>query len=237
MVAIPNGLPQTISLQSATMHEPSIRKLDSLFSQMGSNSQMPGESWRNLKLAAEAYSLLTDHIPLRCAQRITPYTRIRILSSMLEEIDTLSMPRFAIQVRHYQNTMFELIHDAEDREVDMAYDEWHGDPRLYRRPLQSIRDELAYDEKRLQQYADLEIPMSTWCKRYDHLLHFDPAERTFEWEMHIYEVELECHEALQGMGHGRGSCHSYWAAMKKAWKKRGIEWRSPGEMNPGVRFD
>lgn len=227
---------KTMRTHSATMHEPSIHKLDSLLSQMSSNSKTPRESWRNLKLGTEAYSLLTEHIPLRCAQRLTPYTRIRILSCMLEEIAELTMPRFALQILHYQNTMFELIHDPEDLEVDMAYDEYHGNPQLYRRPLQHIREEIVYNEKRLQQYIDQEIPMSTWCKRYDYQF-FDPVERTFEWEMHAYEVECECYEALQGMPRGLGFCHTFWATQKEAWRKRGIEWKSPADMNPDVMFD
>ena len=218
------------------MHKENIRRLDHLLSQMNRYSQTPSTSWRNLKLATEAYDLLTAHLPLRCAHRITPYTRIRCLSRMLEAIDVLSVPRLAIQLLHYQNAMFELIRDAEDRSIDMAYDGWHDDAQAYSRPLQRIQRAVEYSEKRLQQYADLEIPADVWCERYNHPLRFDPVERTFEWEMQIYEVERECHDRFSHTAATPMDIQTYWTAKKEAWKRRGVEWRCPSEMNPGMSF-
>ena len=34
-----------------------------------------------------------------------------------------------------------------------------------------------------------------------------------------------------------GTCHRYWARKKELLKKEGIEWRTPAEMNPTIRFD
>lgn len=35
-----------------------------------------------------------------------------------------------------------------------------------------------------------------------------------------------------------GDCHLYWAVKKDFLREKyGIEWRTPGEMNPGIAFD
>lgn len=34
-----------------------------------------------------------------------------------------------------------------------------------------------------------------------------------------------------------GTCHRYWARKKELLRNYGIEWRSPAEMNPDIRFD
>jgi len=34
-----------------------------------------------------------------------------------------------------------------------------------------------------------------------------------------------------------GFCFAYWAEKRNALARRGIEWRSPSRMNPGVMFD
>jgi hypothetical protein len=34
-----------------------------------------------------------------------------------------------------------------------------------------------------------------------------------------------------------GSCHRFWQLKKKKLKEKGIDWRSPSEVNPGVNYD
>jgi hypothetical protein len=34
-----------------------------------------------------------------------------------------------------------------------------------------------------------------------------------------------------------GVCHSYWARKKELLAKKGIEWKTPAEMNPNILFD
>lgn len=36
---------------------------------------------------------------------------------------------------------------------------------------------------------------------------------------------------------GMGICHSYWYRKKELLAKYGIDWKSPAELNPDVRFD
>ena len=68
-------------------------------------------------------------------------------------------------------------------------------------------------------------------------LKYDPIQNTPEWEEIIYEVEKELDEKFRGVDRYMGFCHEYWSAKRAALAKRGIEWRSPQQMNPRVRFD
>lgn len=68
-------------------------------------------------------------------------------------------------------------------------------------------------------------------------LKYDPIQNTPEWEEIIYEVEKELDEKFRGVDRYMGFCHEYWSAKRAALAKRGIEWRSPQQMNPKVRFD
>jgi hypothetical protein len=68
-------------------------------------------------------------------------------------------------------------------------------------------------------------------------LKYDPIQNSPEWEEIIYEVEKELDEKFRGVDRYMGFCHEYWSAKRAALAKRGIEWRSPQQMNPRVRFD
>ena len=69
------------------------------------------------------------------------------------------------------------------------------------------------------------------------MLKVDPVQATPEWEKVIYEVEKEVDEELKDEPRGMGFCFGYWSAKRAALARRGIEWRSPSEMNPRVIFD
>jgi len=34
-----------------------------------------------------------------------------------------------------------------------------------------------------------------------------------------------------------GLCHKIWAEQKRVLKQKGIDWKSPADMNPSMRFD
>ena len=34
-----------------------------------------------------------------------------------------------------------------------------------------------------------------------------------------------------------GTCHRYWWRKKELLREKGIDWKSPAEMNPDIRFD
>ena len=65
----------------------------------------------------------------------------------------------------------------------------------------------------------------------------DPVEWTARWEEVIDEADRMAEEKLKGYPRGMGFCFSYWHEREKALRQFGIEWRSPAEMNPRVRFD
>lgn len=83
----------------------------------------------------------------------------------------------------------------------------------------------AADEGR---FADIKI---------DSVLKRDPVEWTKAFEDVVDEVEHEVYEQLIDIPRGMGFCFAYWAARREAFQKRGIEWRSPHQMNPRVMFD
>ncbi len=68
-------------------------------------------------------------------------------------------------------------------------------------------------------------------------LNVDPIEFTEEWENIIDEVEAEVAEEMKDEPFRMGYCFGYWHAKEAALSRRGIDWRSPQRMNPGVMFD
>ena len=42
---------------------------------------------------------------------------------------------------------------------------------------------------------------------------------------------------LKNRSRGLGDCHKIWEKQKKILKQRGIDWKSPSDMNPSVMFD
>ena len=69
-----------------------------------------------------------------------------------------------------------------------------------------------------------------------HLRH-DPVEWTKAFEDVIDEAEHRAYAALTDVPRGMGFCFAYWQARRQALSELGIEWRSPGAMNPHVLFD
>lgn len=68
-------------------------------------------------------------------------------------------------------------------------------------------------------------------------LKYDPVEWTAKWEEVIDEVDKAVEKELEGMPRGMGFCFAFWSARSAELAKHGVEWRSPGVMNPEVMFD
>ena len=75
-----------------------------------------------------------------------------------------------------------------------------------------------------------EIPQTELLKR-------DPVEWTAAWENVIDEADRMAYGELKDVPMHMGWCFAFWSARAVALGKFGIEWRSPGLMNPGVIFD
>jgi hypothetical protein len=68
-------------------------------------------------------------------------------------------------------------------------------------------------------------------------LKYDPVEDSDAYLSVIDEVERRLYEQLKGEPRYMGFCFRYWSAKRDLLAEYGIEWRSPGIMNPRVIFD
>lgn len=66
----------------------------------------------------------------------------------------------------------------------------------------------------------------------------DPVEYTHRWEQIYYDVEAALDERFMNAPRQMGLCFRIWNAKRELLKKEyGIDWHSPRQMNPGVKFD
>lgn len=211
-----------------------IGKLSELFSQMVENSSNFGDSWKNLKLGPEAFTFMTENLPLRVKGELTPYTRIVLLNKMLECMPERDCQRFVLKVREYQESIFPLI-GRNDIAEDMDIDNYEGDPKDYRRSF--TKENLKELKQKTLDFLNPEMTMEEWCDKYDCYLKFDEIERSARWEEVIYEVDKAVARKMRRVQMRMGYCFEYWSAKKAVLARHGIEWRSPSSMNPTVMFD
>jgi hypothetical protein len=66
----------------------------------------------------------------------------------------------------------------------------------------------------------------------------DPVEQSEEYKAIWPEVEQKIYARVGGKPSGMGACFLLWKAKKAILKEDyGIDWKSPAELNPGVKFD
>ena len=66
----------------------------------------------------------------------------------------------------------------------------------------------------------------------------DPVEFTYIWEDIYYDVEKRLDERFANAPRQMGFCFLYWNAKREILKNEyGIDWKSPSQMNPRVKFD
>lgn len=69
------------------------------------------------------------------------------------------------------------------------------------------------------------------CKR-------DPIEKTQEYKKAMKIVKILAYYRFFFSPRPLGFCHKYWAFQKRILMNWfGIDWKTPQEMNPGIRFD
>lgn len=69
-------------------------------------------------------------------------------------------------------------------------------------------------------------------------LKVDPVEYTRQWEDIYYDVEDYLDERFANVHRQMGFCFMYWSAKREYLKEHyNIDWHTPSQMNPGVRFD
>lgn len=197
-----------------------IRQSVDRIQQMVSNSQEM-RTWKNYPLAQETLHLL-ETLPPRSTHH-NPYDIVFLLDMVYQHISPYDTPRFAIEIRKKIRELLPLV-TSEDLEE-------------YDHPLSLEENER--ELQKLTEYIDTEnISMEDWQKRYGVHLKSDPLERQPEWEELYYEVEKEVESAIpEDFPRGMGFCHMYWHTKQNVLARKGIQWRSPSEMNPRVLFD
>lgn len=121
--------------------------------------------------------------------------------------------------------------------------------RFYRQVVNRVEiafcdgHELGISEDLSQEISDLERNIhfanyGEWDKiaSFGHLK-ADPIEWSEEFEKVIDEVERELYEYFKEEERMMGFCFGFWSQKKSLLAERGIEWRTPAEMNPRVLFD
>lgn len=184
-----------------------IQILRHIFKKMVANYNSFGNWWKNIPLACDAFEIIKSLSDTVPGEYGTPVEKMALLEQMLENMDEVSTPRFCIGVRDYMQTL------SPTDEGNLA-------------KLTKLRD-----------FIDSTLPLEDYCKRYRRTLKFDPVERTPEYEAVIYDIEREVARRLKFVRRRRGFCFVHWIEKKKALNARGIEWDSPGVLNPHVIFD
>ena len=189
-----------------------------LIDQMNRNNE-DGNIWRNIPLVREFIHELKDIAPFR-SEIINPVYKAHFIASMLENdyIDKKETPRLF-------QSLCELYRLYRDFECADDYDGY----------LKENFDKI-YSLAMIVSDPHWEPALQCWSGL-GGMLKVDPVQATPQWEDVIYEVEKEVDEQLKDEPRCMGFCHSYWSAKRAALSRRGIEWRSPSAMNPGVMFD
>lgn len=171
--------------------------------------------WKNLPLARECVELLRE---IDDAEE-TPMGKALACEAIIEQLPQYDVPRLVLSILHYEEELLQRSDETEAGRYPTA-------------------EEVAREIQRLEDYIDVEhVSPSAFKEKYQRHLNADPIERTPEWEEMYYEVEQECDRRLKGIPRGMGFCFAYWSTLRQVLAERGIEWHSPGQLNPRVHFD
>ena len=66
-------------------------------------------------------------------------------------------------------------------------------------------------------------------------INYDPVEETEAYKEAMKEIQPILDEMFPRQF--IGMCHLYWPQKQQFLKERGVDWKTPIEMNPGVLFD
>ena len=127
-------------------------------------------------------------------------------------------PRLKLQLWEVEDEVLDIIEAQSGHDLNI-HDDLQQMMRTYRFNIQ------AADEGRLKDI----IPIGH--------LNNDPIEWTQAYEDVIDEADHDAYSHLTDCPRGMGFCFVYWHEKEQALARRGIEWRSPRMMNPGVIFD
>ena len=191
-----------------------IQRIIGNVNQMRENSQ-DMRMWKNIPLAKECVQLLKDVDD----PEETPMGKALACEAVIEQLPEYDVPRFVLSILRYK---LELVQQSDEH-----------DPERY-----PTAEEVQEEIQRLEDYIDTDhVSDAAFRERYHRHLKADPVERTPQWEENYYEVEKECDRRLGDTPRGMGFCFSYWSTLRQVLAERGINWKSPSQLNPGVMFD
>ena len=64
----------------------------------------------------------------------------------------------------------------------------------------------------------------------------ESIEETVAYKAAMASIQPMLHKEFEN-NNGFGTCHRYWWRKKELLREKGIDWKSPAEMNPDIRFD
>ena len=169
--------------------------------------------WKNLPLAKETFELIKQ-----VGDDDGPLGRAMGCEMVVEKLSEYDAPRFTLEMLRYELGQLQMSDEQSD---DLTVEE--------------VEAHIA----ELERFIDVEhVSYREYKDKNPHRhLEFDEIERTPLWEEINQEVEAETDAMLGDEPRGMGFCFGYWSAKRGVLAKRGIEWRDPQQMNPGVMFD
>ena len=204
--------------------EKNSRRVLALIKKMRKNADQDGSPvWKNIPLAREMFDILHNKLPIDGEEIDAAGVRfccdIIFLQHLLNERD---VPRLCLEFLQLRKRANDLVTEYS----------WKFDPDNIM-SYKEVEDLI----NRLDFYIDPNVTMTWWVEYVHAHLLFDPVERTPEWEEIIYDVEKAVDRRLKRSPRGMGFCFEYWSVKQEELSKRGIEWRTPHQMNPRVMFD
>lgn len=192
-----------------------VERLIAHVEQMRKNSEEM-RMWKNIPLAKECVQLLKDIDN----PEEKPMGKALACEAIVAQLPEYDVPRLVIGILHYK---LDLIRQSDEQDPEHRY---------------PTAEEVIHDIQRLSDYIDTEHVSDEWFgKLYHRHLKADPIERTPLWEENYYDVQQECDHRLGDTPRGMGFCFAYWSILRQVLAERGIQWRSPHELNPRVMFD
>lgn len=168
--------------------------------------------WKNLAIAKETFELIKQ-----VGDDEGPLGRAMGCEMVVEKLSEYDAPRFTLEMLRYELKQLRI---SDEKSEDLTEED--------------VLDHIA----ELERFIDIEhVSYEDYRKQSHRSLKFDPIERTPLWEEINQEVEAETDALLGDEPRGMGFCFGYWSAKRGVLAKRGIEWRDPHQMNPGVMFD
>ena len=215
------------SMDNDAQYEWSEDYVGELIDRMNKNND-EGNLWKNIPLMREMVHEFKDVAQFR-SESINPAYKAHYIAGMLgsDYIDKRETPRLF-------QSLCELYRLYLDYDYPSDFDDYLKEnfDRYFFRTV----DRWIYSLAWIAADPDSKIALDCW-DRMGGMLKVDPVQATREWEDIIYDVEKEVDEQLKDEPRGMGFCFGYWSAKRAVLERRGIEWRSPSAMNPGVMFD